>query len=428
MKITDITKEATGNIWYNKARATLTIISIFIGAFALTLTQSIGTGVNTYINEQIEGFAAPNTINVSRVLDMTQEEFPPQWTSNDTGERPAGDRGIEFLTDEDISTISEVKNVLKVEPLLVSEPEYVAVGETKLGFLNNYTASITTPKLLSGRKLDHTPNAPYEIIIPSSYLEALGFSTPESALGETATIGMLTFLQEEQGTEATIVGVAATSLFGDSLSMNTPLTAETIRISKEGMPEHVLEMMDGYFALTIHHSANLTEAEIETIKADLKEEGYVAATMKDVLGLITQVVDGITAVLMAFSIIALIAASFGIVNTLLMSVTERTREIGLMKAMGASKTKIFTLFSMEAVLIGLLGSALGILASWGVSTAINGITAQVLADLEGLTVSLITIPNITAISVAIMVVAFLAGTAPALRAANMDPIEALRYE
>jgi len=134
-------------------------------------------------------------------------------------------------------------------------------------------------------------------------------------------------------------------------------------------------------------------------------------------------------VLNAFAVIALLAAGFGIVNTLLMSVQERTREIGLMKAMGMSGGRIYALFSVEAVFIGFLGSAIGALGAMGAGAVANVILAEtVIADLQGLEVLIFApIPMLTVVLL-VMGIAFLAGTIPARRAARQNPITALRYE
>lgn len=140
-------------------------------------------------------------------------------------------------------------------------------------------------------------------------------------------------------------------------------------------------------------------------------------------------IDAIVLVLNGFAIIALLAAGFGIVNTLLMSVKERTREIGLMKAMGLGGGSIFTMFSMEAVFIGFLGSAIGAGAAILIGTIVNGVLAGgVLSELPGLTLIAFAPATILGIIALVMGIAFVAGSIPALRAARQDPIESLRYE
>ena len=140
-------------------------------------------------------------------------------------------------------------------------------------------------------------------------------------------------------------------------------------------------------------------------------------TLEDQLGTFNTVIDAIVLVLNAFAVIALIAASFGIVNTLLMSVQERTREIGLMKAMGMASGRVFGLFSIEAVVIGFLGSAMGARSASSSAAVSSALSGALLSNLPGLTLIAFDPVSIAAIILVVMAVAFLAGTLPAARAA-----------
>jgi putative ABC transport system permease protein len=152
-------------------------------------------------------------------------------------------------------------------------------------------------------------------------------------------------------------------------------------------------------------------------------------TRADQLGTFQSVIDAIVMVLNAFAVISLLAAGFGIVNTLLMSVQERTREIGLMKAMGMGGGKVFGLFSLEAVFIGFLGSAIGVGIGMIAGTLVgNALGSSLFADLAGLNLIAFDPLSITVIILIVMGIALLAGTLPAARAARADPIESLRYE
>ena len=106
-----------------------------------------------------------------------------------------------------------------------------------------------------------------------------------------------------------------------------------------------------------------------------------------------------------------------------------TAEIGLMKAMGLSDTKVFTLFSVEAIMIGLWGSILGVLAAMGVGSIINSLALDTfLKGMDGFHLTQFNIANVSIVIVIIMIISFLAGTLPSKKAAKQDPIDALRYE
>ncbi len=172
-----------------------------------------------------------------------------------------------------------------------------------------------------------------------------------------------------------------------------------------------------------------TDQEISALKDRLADAGYTGTTVADQLGMFKTVIDGIVLVLNAFAVIALLAASFGIVNTLFMSVQERTREIGLMKAMGMGNGRVFSLFSIEAAFIGFLGSAIGVAVAMVAGAGLSGILSRsLLSNLPGLTLIAFDPLSILVIILVVMAIAFLAGTLPAARAARADPVESLRYE
>jgi putative ABC transport system permease protein len=172
-----------------------------------------------------------------------------------------------------------------------------------------------------------------------------------------------------------------------------------------------------------------TDDEISALKDRLTDAGYTGSTVADQLGGFKTVIDGIVLVLDAFAVLALLAAGFGIVNTLLMSVQERTREIGLMKAMGMGDGRVFTLFSLEAAFIGFLGSAIGVVIAMLVGGGVSSrLSASLLSGLPGLTLIAFDPLALVAIVAVVMAIAFLAGTLPAARAARADPVESLRYE
>lgn len=429
MNMTDILSTAVGNSLRSKVRTTLTVVAIFIGAFTLTITSAIGTGVSDYIDTQIGAFGAKDVLSVTKATEESDDAAsgPAEYDPDDA---IVGADFTQFeteaLTEEDLDTIRAVDGILDVSPVQQVNPRYVEYDENGKYVLDvNATANLTTPDLAAGDPLDNSGSEP-QILLVSSYVDALGFADADSAVGETVRIGTVDHLGELHEVQATVAGIQNESLLASGAALNQALLDELYATQNIGQPTTASE---GSILATARFDPDSTGAEVDAIQSALEDAGFTAATVADQIGIIQTVVDGIVAVLNAFAVIALIAAGFGIVNTLLMSVQERTREIGLMKAMGMGGGRIYALFSAEAVFIGFLGSILGAAAAIGVGTAANGLLAgSFLSELEGLQALRFAVVPVATIVAVVMGIAFLAGTLPARRAARQNPIDALRYE
>lgn len=434
MKNTDILKDAIGNTSRNKMRTSLTVMAIFVGAFTLTLTNSIGAGISSYIDNQLGSLGNPDILSVSKPVEELKgsgpKEYKPAETGNastDRAQRGAAQIGlsIALLKDADIETIRGLANVKSVEPTVMANPDYIeGKNGKKYSFSPNPAAAVMNPDLKAGTSFTGVESS-YEVILPPSYVESLGYSNDAEIINTKVTIGLTDATYKQQTVEATVVGVQNKSLFGESVSLSNALTKELSDLQKAGLP--VTE--NSYLSAIITMNPDLDEASVKALKEELTKVGLEGKSLDDQLGSVQAVINGLVGVLNAFAIITLIAASFGIMNTLLMSVKERTREIGLMKAMGMSSGKIYALFSTEAVFIGFLGSAIGAGVAMLVGTIASNVLSQtVLADLEGLTISLFTFPDVATVILVVMGIAFLSGTIPAANAAKQNPIDALHYE
>jgi len=426
----DIIGTAVGNSLRSKLRTTLTVIAIFIGAFTLTITSAIGTGISTYIDNQVATVSAPDVLSVSQAADAAPTDDGPAAYDPDEVIVDAGFEGdgSEFstgvLTAEDLSVIRGVDGILDVHAVLQVTPRYVEYGDNgKFELTVNPSAALTRPDLAAGSQLGGEGN---QLLLVTSYLEKLGFDNAEAAVGQVVSIGILDHSGEMREVEALVAGVQNVSLLTSGVGLNQVLTDELHEIQSGDSPS---DAPLGFLIATARFDPASSEEAIVALKADLAERGYTARTVADQIGMIQTVMSGIVGVLNAFAMIALLAAGFGIINTLLMSVQERTREIGLMKAMGMGGGRIYALFSIEAVFIGFLGSVIGAVAAIGVGLIANSFLAgTVLAGLEGLEVLRFELLPVGTIILLVMLIAFLAGTLPARRAARQNPIDALRYE
>jgi putative ABC transport system permease protein len=430
MGIFDIIGTAVGNSLRSKLRTTLTVVAIFIGAFTLTITSAIGTGISSYIDNQVAAVSATDVLSISQAAEDAPTDggpaaYDPDEVTVDGGfEGDGSEFSTGVLTPEDLSIIRGVEGILDVNAVLQVTPRYVEFADNgKFEVTVNPSAALTTPDLAAGSQLDGDGN---QMLLVTSYLENLGFTDAGAAVGETITIGIADQLGEMHEVHAMIAGVQNTSLLTTGVGINQVLTDELYGVQNTGLPS---DAPVGSLIATAHFDPSTSAESTLALKAELADLGYTARTVADQIGLIQTVISGIIGVLNAFAIIALIAAGFGIINTLLMSVQERTREIGLMKAMGMGGGRIYALFSIEAVFIGFLGSIIGAAAAIGVGSIANGfLSGTVLADLEGLEVLRFDPAPVGTIILLVMLIAFLAGTLPARRAARQNPIDALRYE
>lgn len=428
MRLIDILATASSNTFRSKLRTTLTIIAIFIGAFTLTLTNGLGSGISTYLDKQIDGLGAKDILIVQSARSANApsdnpKEYDPSKKVAATG---FGTTAV-VLTDADIAKIKKTNGVIAVETNLVITPDFIsgANGKKFQLSINPYVTG-SHLDLSAGDQLNNS-SSQKALLLPTDYVATLGYSNAQEAVGKPVTVGISDAFGQQHTVDAVVAGVMQKSLTaGGGVQTNQALTNALYANQIIGLPASAT---NSYQAVIARFDAKSTPAQIQSIKDALKKQGYQAQTVEDSIGTFKAVINGIIIILNAFAVIALLAASFGIINTLLMSVQERTKEIGLMKAMGMSGSRIFLLFSTEAVMLGFWGSFIGVIMAMIVGNIINSIVSNgILKDLVGLQLLAFPIGSVAVIIGIVMVIAFLAGTLPAFRAARQSPIDSLRYE
>ncbi len=433
MKIKDILVTAMGNTMRAKARSTLTVLAIFVGAFTLTLTSGIGVGINQYIDKTVAGIGADDVIMVNKPTESakkSKDDAPLEYDPNSSDSNNATGQSTPTVTmnNADLNKIRRLEGVKEAEPYHNIKADYVQHSDGK-----KYTAQIgsgipgASLQLAAGDSPDND-TSDYEVTIPVTYVDSLGFDDNNDAIGKQISLAVTDAAHTQHTVTAEIVGVSEQligSASGTNLVPNEALELALFDLQQTGLPEDQLNRWEW---ITVWFDEDLTQSQIDELKERLEDAGYKGITVRDQIDAFTDVIDVIVMVLNGFATIALIAAGFGIVNTLLMSVQERTREIGLMKAMGMRSSRVFALFSLEAVFIGFVGSLLGVSVAAIAATAINSASATMFKQLPGLTLVGFNPQGVVLTILLIMAMAFLAGTVPAARAAGKDPVDALRYE
>ncbi len=431
MNFLDMLQTASASMLRSKARTILTVIAIFIGAMTITLTNGIGTGVKSYINQQIGNLGATNVlfVTLSNKTSRSVNGPPAKYTYNPNASVSAGGFGAGnqlMMNPNDLTRIKAVPDITNVVPADSFAPDYIMGTGDKYQLSLAQQFGSTTAAMAAGSGVSNSSSV-NQISVPENYVSSLGYSSNQSIIGKTVTIGITSGKGVRMTVTAVVTGVQQKNIIGKSTSYaNNALSYQLNAIQNEGIPPAVADTFQTAYAT---FPTNLTATQITKLENELSARGFSAQTIKDEESTIFTAINAIIIVFDMFGAIALLAASFGIINTLFMSVQERTKEIGLMKALGMSPRKIFVLFSIEAVLIGFWGSALGVGFAALVGKIINTIaTKGFLKNFSGFSLLTFPLSTVGIVIIGIMIIAFLAGTLPAIRASRKDPIDALRYE
>ena len=434
MRLTDIIKRANHNLWHNRSRTILTTLAITVGSLTIMLTVGINAGVNGYIDKQVESTGGNDIIEVmpKGIADRMSSMMTLGATEVQEYRSNQGQSQQVSLTDRDLAGIKRLKGVklAKLSDLLY--PSYITrdrdeAKKYKLT-VGSLAASSIKLDLAAGRSV-RIDGSEAEAILPDRYLEPLGFSSAKQAIGQVVRVGVPHRLGGQiDEVKIRIVGVQNQSIVGFGRVFLNDAAGRLIRSAYlTGMPE-ALRSQHGLIIIQVKPGYESKE-KLAQIKQELTNMGYSSISEDDYISSIKLFFNAITVILTIFGVIALITASIGIVNTLLMSVQERTREIGLMKAMGLSSGRIFALFSLEAVSLGFWGGMLAAGLAVVIKQTVNPWAGRnFLSGLPGFNLIELNPLYVGVIVMIVMVVAFLAGTLPAKRATKQDPIQALRYE
>ncbi|MBU2598730.1 MAG: ABC transporter permease [Actinobacteria bacterium] len=436
MKFPDLIRIVIKNLKRMKLRTALTVIGVIVGTAAIVTLVGIGIGFQKSITSQFEEMGMVKTIVVF------PESMGRAFAMSPTTEGKHEEEMV--LDDKAIKKIEKIEGVEGVSPVLlltnaklqignyISQASLMSVNDDmmKQDWYNMESGEILKEKDLRainvGNKVDKTF---YNVNTGKSVSEIELLGEKGKLIAEKYSEGGVTSVTKFP---VKIVGILKELGPDDDLRIYIPfelakrlekMTGGALFAAKEG--EYTQLMV---FAESVEKVDRITEK--------LNEMGFTAMSAKQMLGVISTIFLILRAVLGVLGAIALFVAAIGIVNTLVMSIYERFREIGIMKAIGASNKDISKIFLYEAGSIGFMGGVLGVITGFILGKVLNAVASYFIniASSEGYSpfagMNLFEVPLWLFFGTILfaIVIGIIAGVYPARRAARLDPIDALRHE
>lgn len=403
MNIIENFKMALDSILANKMRSFLTMLGIIIGISSVIAIVSLGQGGQKTITSEFEKIGSSSvTISVKGTNASASD----------------------YITQEDVKQIKERLPVIKyATPVLQKQGNIASEKKSKRAVLiggSEDLKNLQNLDMIYGRFFNGSENLEGKAVVIIDQIAAKSLFGYEDVVGETVNVGPKTSPKK-----ATIIGIAKSQF--DTFGMGNDENMPVMTYTPTGFVEQLFpnDALIDRVMITSDDKEKIEAAGKTTIKLLENRHGnrgrdiYKAENVLKQLDQINKVLGIFTAFIGAVAAISLIVGGIGVMNIMLVSVTERTREIGIRKAIGATTKTILLQFLTESVIItligGIIGMILGILAAYGLGA---------FANITPVVSPMVIVGTVIFSSI----VGIFFGIYPAKKAADLDPIEALRYE
>jgi putative ABC transport system permease protein len=424
MTIQDQIHTAVSNVGRRKLRSALASLGVVVGTLTIVIMVSLAAGVRQQINRQFASIGLDRlTVN------------PPGTGRGRFGPGDFDPFGIfsrkKIITAEDVSRWKKSPGVTQVIPE-VNLPASVGL-ELKWNGTNqpvrmgggqpmraNFFQELPEP-IAGSLELPESGG----IILSQGTAQAFGFSRNDFAgvIGQSVEAILQTSRGETQSFSLRVQGISQERSRDIQVSIADRIAMKNWWFNTTNTLER-----EGYDFVTIR-AADVTQA--SALTAQIRQEGFQVQSLEIVVEVANRIVTAITVMFTLIGGIALLVATIGIANTMVMAIYERTREIGILKAMGASRGEIRQMFMMEAGFIGLIGGVIGLLLGWLAGFGLNHIVPIYLRYRElPVRGDFFVVTPWLALGVIVFAtfIGLVAGLLPAQRAAKLDPLQALRHE
>jgi len=406
---------AVNSLYANKLRSALTMLGIIIGVGAVITLMAVGQGAKATITSTFSELGS-NVVFVQ----PRNPEAPGAAGLSPVFATPS-------LTLSDAEAIAELLSVLNVAATNENFVD-VVVGDEHLSsviegstpaFLNAYGYKMATGEFISDRNV-----ATRDMVV------VLGSNAAKELFESSDPIGQAVKLKNKRFTVIGVLEAKGGALFGFSMDdvVVVPITTYQSRLFTGSNVRGESAVQSIAVQIAAAENIELAKEDIETLLrkrhriTSEADDDFAVVSQEQILGVLSQITGIFTIFLGAIASISLLVGSIGIMNIMLVSVTERTREIGIRKAVGAKRRDILLQFLLEAAMLSSAGGAIGIAGGWLVSFLISQI------DISGTTLRAVVSPDIVLLAVSVsFFIGITSGMYPAMRAARLNPIDALRY-